>query len=54
MSSMHTSQAPNEAPEAFTETDLPDDKDSLSLIIELQEQLKKAHFVIAQLHLCVV
>jgi len=49
MPSMHTSQAPDEAPEAFTETDLPDYKDSLSLIIELQEQLKKAHFVIAQL-----
>jgi hypothetical protein len=47
MPAMHTSQAPNEAPEAFTEIYLPDDKDNL--IIELQEQLKKAHFFIAQL-----
>ena len=34
-----------EDPKAFTETDCPDDKDSL--IIELQEQLNKSHFVIA-------
>jgi hypothetical protein len=47
MSSMHTSQAPEEDPKSFTETDFPNDKDNL--IIELQEQLKKSHFVIAQL-----
>jgi hypothetical protein len=46
MYAMHTSQEPSEAPEAFTETSLVDDKDNF--INELQEQLKKAHFVIAQ------
>jgi hypothetical protein len=33
MPSMHTSQAPNEDPKAFTETTLIDDKDNF--IIEL-------------------
>ena len=44
---MHTSQELDEYPEAFTKTNLPNEKDSL--IIELQVQLKKAHFVIALL-----
>jgi hypothetical protein len=47
MHGMHTSQAPNEVPEAFIEITFHDDKENL--IIELQEQLKKAHFVITQL-----
>jgi hypothetical protein len=42
---IHTSQALNEAPEEITKINLPDDKDNL--IIELQEQLNKTHFVIA-------
>ena len=46
MPAMHTSQAPDEDPKAFTKTNFPNDKDSL--IIELQEQLKKSHFVITQ------
>jgi hypothetical protein len=47
MPAMHTSQAPEEDPKSFTETNCPSDKDNL--IIELQEQLRKSHFFIAQL-----
>jgi len=45
--SMHRSKSLDEYIDAFTETNLPIDK--YILINELQEQLKKAHFSIAQL-----
>jgi hypothetical protein len=44
---IHTSQEISETPETFIQPTLSDDRDTS--IIELQEQLKKAHFVIAQL-----
>jgi hypothetical protein len=44
---VHTTQETSETPENFIQPILSDDKDTS--IIELQEQLKKAHFVIAQL-----
>jgi hypothetical protein len=44
---IHTSKETSEALEAFIQPTLSDDK--YTSIIELQEQLKKAHFVIAQL-----
>jgi hypothetical protein len=47
MPAMHTSQAHDEALEAFAKKCITNEK--YSLIIELEEQLKKAHFVIAQL-----
>jgi hypothetical protein len=47
MPSMHSSQVPEEEPKAIIEVYYPSDKDNL--IIELQEQLKKAHFLISQL-----
>jgi hypothetical protein len=47
MPAMHPSQAPKEDPKTFKKIDCPSYKDNL--IIELQEQLRKSHFGIAQL-----
>jgi hypothetical protein len=47
MPAIHTSRETSEIPKAFIQPTLSDEKDTS--IIELQEQLKKAHFVIAQL-----
>jgi hypothetical protein len=47
MHTMHSSQVPEEDPKSFIEAYYASDKENL--IIELQEKLRKSHFVIAQL-----